>query len=456
MSPLGTRRLTLHAGDRLDGRYELLYRYAQGGMATVWLARVQGKHGFEKLYAVKTLLPHLAADEAFRTMFLDEARIASRIRHGNVAEIEDLGEDGGILYMVIEWIQGDAWSKLCGAILERKDPIPADLMLHIAAEACAGLHAAHELTDDVGRLINVVHRDVSPQNIMLSESGAVKVIDFGIAKAVGRASEQTRAGLIKGKLEYLAPEQAMGGAADRRADIWAVGATLYHIFSGHPPYPGKNDLDVLRRISARKPPAPLPPTVPRRVADVVMQSLQPDVAHRVPTAADFGRMLASVMASHVSPEDVARVLRHYLKDRMQARHQSIADALRDAATRAALSGGPRLPSLAEPPAHALEPPHAPARGRAHPHAVGGDPPWRFARARPGERGAGRARARQRGAGRAGSPAPASHGVARPGDPRDAGGLVGGRRPGPPGSRRRARPSSGRAHGSRASLALRVQ
>lgn len=347
MSPLGTRRLTLHAGDRLDGRYELLYRYAQGGMATVWLARVQGKHGFEKLYAVKTLLPHLAADEAFRTMFLDEARIASRIRHGNVAEIEDLGEDGGILYMVIEWIQGDAWSKLCGAILERKDPIPADLMLHIAAEACAGLHAAHELTDDVGRLINVVHRDVSPQNIMLSESGAVKVIDFGIAKAVGRASEQTRAGLIKGKLEYLAPEQAMGGAADRRADIWAVGATLYHIFSGHPPYPGKNDLDVLRRISARKPPAPLPPTVPRRVADVVMQSLQPDVAHRVPTAADFGRMLASVMASHVSPEDVARVLRHYLKDRMQARHQSIADALRDAATRAALSGGPRLPSLAE-------------------------------------------------------------------------------------------------------------
>ena len=238
MSALGTRRLALHAGDRLDGRYELLHRYASGGMATVWLSRVQGKHGFEKLYAVKTLLPHLVADEAFRTMFLDEARIASRIRHGNVAQIEDLGEDGGHLYMVIEWVQGDAWSKLCAAVVERRDPVPADLMLHIAAEACAGLHAAHEI-DDVGRPLNVVHRDVSPQNIMITEGGAVKVIDFGIAKAVGRASEQTRAGLIKGKLAYLAPEQAVGGEADRRADVWAIGATLYHIFAGHPPSPGR-------------------------------------------------------------------------------------------------------------------------------------------------------------------------------------------------------------------------
>jgi serine/threonine-protein kinase len=369
MSTLGTRRLTLHAGHRLDGRYELLCRYAQGGMATVWLARVQGKHGFEKLYAVKTLLPHLAADEAFRTMFLDEARIASRIRHGNVAEIEDLGEDGGHLYMVIEWIQGDAWSKLCAAIREQGDPIPADLMLHIAAVSCAGLHAAHELTDDFGRLINVVHRDVSPQNIMLTEAGAVKVIDFGIAKAIGRASEHTRAGLIKGKLEYLAPEQALGGEVDRRADVWAVGATLYHIFSGHPPFTGKNDLDVLRRISTRKPPSPLPPTVPKRVADVIMHSLQPDLAARVPSALDLGRMLESVMASHVSPEDLAGVLRRYLKRRMQARHQSIADALRDAAARAALSGGPRSPSQADlPPMRAslptLPPEAAPLRSQS--------------------------------------------------------------------------------------------
>jgi eukaryotic-like serine/threonine-protein kinase len=237
MSPRFESRGALRPGARLDGRYELLYPYAQGGMATVWLARVQGKHGFEKLYAVKTILPQMAADVGFRNMFLDEARIAARIRHGNVAEIEDLGEDDdGNLYMVLEWIQGDPWSKLYSAIVERGDPLPADIMLRIAANCCAGLHAAHELTDDVGQLLNVVHRDVSPQNVMVTEAGTVKVIDFGVAKATGRASEQTRAGLIKGKLEYLSPEVALGRPADRRADIWAVGAVLYQIFGGHPPF----------------------------------------------------------------------------------------------------------------------------------------------------------------------------------------------------------------------------
>jgi serine/threonine protein kinase len=225
-------------------------------MATVWLARVRGKHGFEKLYAVKTILPHLAADTSFRNMFLDEARIAARIRHTNVAEIEDLGEDEGTLYMVLEWLQGDAWSKLIGAIIERSDPIPADLMLHIAAQTCAGLHAAHELADDFGHSLNVVHRDVSPQNVMVTEAGVVKVIDFGVAKAVGRASEATRTGLIKGKLEYLAPELAFGKSVDRRADVWAVGATLYQTFAGRAPYTGKTDLDVLKRISSGKPPPP--------------------------------------------------------------------------------------------------------------------------------------------------------------------------------------------------------
>jgi serine/threonine-protein kinase len=338
MSKLGPKRKELHAGDRLDDRYELLYPYAQGGMATVWLARVKGKHGFEKLYAVKTILPHMAADTAFRNMFLDEARIASRIRHTNVADIEDLGEDGGTLYMVLEWVQGDSWSKLIGAIIERGDPIPADLMIHIAACTCAGLHAAHELADDHGRSLNVVHRDVSPQNVMISEAGVVKVIDFGVAKAVGRASEQTRTGLIKGKLEYLAPELAFGKNVDGRADVWAVGATLYQTFAGRPPYTGKNDLDILRRISSGKPPAPLPPTVPKQLADVIMQSLQPDVALRVANAHEFQRLLQSVMAYPISSEDVARALRHYLKPRIEARHKSIADALREAAARAAPQG----------------------------------------------------------------------------------------------------------------------
>jgi len=369
MTALGTRRKQLRPGDTLDGRYELLYPYAQGGMATVWLARVRGKHGFEKLYAVKTILPHLASDTAFRNMFLDEARIAARIRHTNVAEIEDLGEDDGHLYMVLEWLQGDAWSKLVGAIIERGDPIPADLMLHIAAQTCAGLHAAHELTDDLGRSLHVVHRDVSPQNIMVGEGGIVKVIDFGVAKAVGRASETTRTGLIKGKLEYLAPEVAFGKNVDRRADVWAVGATLYQMFAGRPTYPGKNDLEILKRISSGKPPRPLPNTVPPPIADVIMSSLQPDVARRTPSAYELKRQLESVMAYPISSEDVARAFRHYLKPRIEARHASIAGALREAAARAAQQGAapaPIQPGLL-PPRHSfptLPPEAAPVRSQS--------------------------------------------------------------------------------------------
>lgn len=351
MSALAPQRKTLRAGHRLDGRYELLFPYAQGGMATVWLARVQGKHGFEKLYAVKTILPHLAADGAFRNMFLDEARIASRIRHANVAEIEDLGEDEGHLYMVLEWIQGDAWSKLAAAIAERGDGLPADLTLRIAADTCAGLHAAHELTDDLGHSLNVVHRDVSPQNVMISEAGAVKVIDFGVAKAIGRASEETRTGLIKGKLEYLAPELALGRDVDRRADVWAVGATLYQMFAGRAPYTGKSDLEILRRITSGKPPAPLPPTVPASVAEIIMRSLEPDQSRRVPSALELQRLLEAAMTAPVTATDVAQTLRHYLKSRIQERHQAIGDALREAAARAPAPGVPRSPSQTDLPPH---------------------------------------------------------------------------------------------------------
>jgi len=326
-------RTPLRPGDRLDGRYELLFPYAQGGMATVWVARVRGKHGFEKLFAVKTILPHLAEDAAFRTMFLDEARIASRIRHGNVAAIEDLGEHEGHLYMVLEWIQGDAWSKLVAAVAERGDPVPIDLMVRIAAHACAGLHAAHELKDELRRPLDVVHRDVSPQNIMVSDAGVVKVIDFGIAKAIGRTSETTRTGLIKGKLDYLSPELATSRKVDRRTDVWAVGATLYEVLARRAPFTGKSDLEVLRRISSGKPPAPLPTIIPRNVADVVMQALRADLGQRIESALELQRRLESVMTAPVPPEEITRAVAHYLQPRVQSRSALIADALREAAAR---------------------------------------------------------------------------------------------------------------------------
>jgi eukaryotic-like serine/threonine-protein kinase len=361
-----TSRDLLRTGYRLDGRYELLFPYAQGGMATVWVARVQGKHGFEKLFAVKTILPHLAADKSFRSMFLDEARIVSRIRHANVAEVEDLGEDAGHLYMVLEWIQGDPWSKLRTGLEERGDRVPVDLMLRIAADACAGLHAAHELTDDLGRSLSVVHRDVSPQNVMVTEAGAVKVIDFGVAKALGRVSESTGTGVIKGKLEYLSPELAMGREVDRRTDVWALGATLYEIFAGTPPFVGRNDLEVLKLLSMGKPPAPLDGHVTPKVAEVIMACLQPDVARRVPNALTLQRMLEGAMSAPMPPEEVARAVRQVLSVSIKSRHDSIAEALRQAARRTpTLAGvGPNdLPPRPEQVSFPVLPPEAaPVRG----------------------------------------------------------------------------------------------
>jgi eukaryotic-like serine/threonine-protein kinase len=209
--------------------------------------------------------------------------------------------------------------------------MPQDVMLRIAAGACAGLHAAHELRDDQGNLLNVVHRDVSPQNVLVTEAGTVKVIDFGVAKAIGRAGEQTRAGLIKGKIEYIAPEQAKGKNVDRRVDVWAIGAVLYEIFAGHPPFEGKNDLLLLQRIASGKPPDPLPPGTPAAVAQVIGRALELDPGKRFSTAKEMQHAIEGAMSSRVTPEDVAACLRKYLSSRIADRRRAIAGALSEAA-----------------------------------------------------------------------------------------------------------------------------
>ena len=163
------RPAALAPGSRLD-RYELLYPLAQGGMGSVWGARMRGKHGFEKLVALKTILPQHAADPRVRQMFLDEARIASRIDHENVARILDLGEERDVLYLVMEWVDGDSLANLEHAARRAKTPLPVGLAVHLVAGVCAGLHAAHELTDARGARLGVVHRDVSPQNVLVSVS----------------------------------------------------------------------------------------------------------------------------------------------------------------------------------------------------------------------------------------------------------------------------------------------
>ncbi|HSQ62009.1 MAG TPA: serine/threonine-protein kinase [Polyangiaceae bacterium] len=318
----------LEPGHRLD-RYELLCPIAQGGMASVWLARQHGKHGFEKLVAVKTILPLYASDLRFQQMFLDEARIASGITHPNVAQILDLGEEGDVLYLAMEWVDGDSLSKLLRASAQ---PLPVGIACRILADTCAGLHAAHELRDRSGALLGVVHGDVSPQNILVSARGEAKLIDFGVA---GGAN----AGLFKGKILYMAPEQALGEPADRRADVWSIGAVLYHALAGAPPFEGATPGETLERLTGDGAPAPLPDDVPPGVRDLVARTLVRDVERRIPTAEHVQQLLEGALAASGKPvktADVARFVAKQLGERVEARRKAVDLALEAARQRQVL------------------------------------------------------------------------------------------------------------------------
>jgi serine/threonine protein kinase len=328
----------LAPGLRLD-RYELLWPIAEGGMASVWLARLHGKHGFEKLVAVKTILPRFASDPRFEAMFLDEARIASGIEHTNVARILDLGEEHGVLYMAMEWVDGDSLSKLQRTLARTGIPLPQGIVLRLMADACAGLHAAHELRGRDETSLGVVHRDVSPQNILVSAEGQAKVIDFGVAKARDRVSEETSGGAFKGKIQYMAPEQALGRAVDRRADVWAIGAVLYYFFSGKRVYESDSELGTLRLLTSGTPPATLPETVPAIIREIVAGALRFNHEDRWANLDVVRRKLEQAMVDlHcvVRPEDVANFIAEYAQERAASRRATVAKALQAADARATL------------------------------------------------------------------------------------------------------------------------
>jgi eukaryotic-like serine/threonine-protein kinase len=327
--------LPLAPGSRLD-RYELLCPIAEGGMASVWVARQSGKHGFEKLVAIKTILPKFAADVRFQEMFLDEARIASRIEHVNVAQIFDLGEEHDILYLAMEYVDGDSVSKLNRACQRKGVRIPTGVILRILADACAGLHEAHELRDPQGHPLEIVHRDVSPHNILVSSKGTAKLIDFGIAKARSRMGSDTNSGVLKGKIAYMAPEQALGRNIDRRADLWAIGAILYHLLSGKPPYEGDNQLATLHMLGSGRPPMPLPGNVHPSITAVVRRALTFNPDGRPGTAAEMRDSLERAMvAANVvtTAADVAAFAGEHLADRAEKRRASVDAALAAAAER---------------------------------------------------------------------------------------------------------------------------
>jgi len=333
-SPSVNARTTLAPGDRLD-RYELLCVLAQGGMGTVWLARMTGKHGFERLVALKTILPTYSHDEQFGAMFLDEAKIAAQIDHENVARILEIGEDGGLLYYAMELIDGESLRKVYRDVRAADVVFPMGVALRIVSDACAGLHATHELVGEDGHPLQVVHRDVSPQNLLLSVRGTTKLIDFGVAKASSRRSEETAAGTLKGKIEYMAPEQARGEALDRRADVYGLGAVLYELLAGRPVRDTSDgrQLAALHELMTGVPYPPLPPAVPHLVRGVVDRALARDPAMRFATAEELRRALEQAMLATgqgATPEEVASVVAHFSRERTAKRKDAIERALRAA------------------------------------------------------------------------------------------------------------------------------
>jgi serine/threonine-protein kinase len=296
------------------GPFELLALIGRGGMARVWAARERETGNY---YALKMLRSHLAEDQTFREMFFDEARIASLAQHENIAHTYELIEIDGILCLVMELVDGPSLVRIIRpGSAERDDarrvPIAPRLSARIVAEACAGLHAAHELRDENGRPLAVVHRDVSPQNVLVACDGRVKVTDFGVAKALNKINV-TLAGQIKGKLAYMSPEQLAGGGIDRRSDVFALGTLLYELTVGQRAFDGDSDPEVMRAILTGEPipPSRIKPGYPIALEQIIMRAIAPQPEQRWQTAAHMQDALEKYIAQSgppVGPPDLANLI----------------------------------------------------------------------------------------------------------------------------------------------------
>lgn len=312
---------------KILGRYQLLVAVARGGMGQVWLGRLKGARGFSKLVAVKTLLPEQNEHDRLEAMLAEEARLSSLIQHANVVRTMELGEHEGMLYLVMEWVDGEP----LGFVLERakqRGGMPLGVAVALASQVLAGLHAAHELADESGPL-GVVHRDVSPHNILVTYDGVAKLLDFGIAKATHQTSSNTATGEIKGKFSYMAPEQILGGDVDRRCDVFAAGIVLYLLATGQHPFKHHNTAAVIHAITTDDPVAP-PSTLnedfPPELERVLLKALEKDVDKRWASAEEMRLALEQAMPQAFGDSGRAQLLafmEQAVGDRKLARREAV-------------------------------------------------------------------------------------------------------------------------------------
>jgi eukaryotic-like serine/threonine-protein kinase len=275
------------------GEYELLTKIATGGMAEIYLARIGGVEGFSRRIVIKRMLPQLAVRPDFVEMFLDEARLAANLVHPNIVQVFNLGQVDGSYYMAMELIDGPHLGTLFAHSLRQRRPLPLELCVFAVARAADGLHYAHEQHDAAtGQALFIVHRDISPQNILVSRYGDVKVTDFGVAKAQTQQSK-TRTGIVKGKVSYMSPEQCLGEPVDRRTDVFALGVVLYELLTRRRLYREKSDLLVMQRITAEepRPPSSLNPAIDNELDQIAVRALAKDRDDRFSSAADLSEAL---------------------------------------------------------------------------------------------------------------------------------------------------------------------
>jgi serine/threonine-protein kinase len=279
------------------GQYMLVRKLAEGGMAEIFLAKRLGADGFERNVVIKRMLPHLSALPDFVEMFRDEARLAAKLQHPNVVQIHELGEIEGCYYICMEYLPGEDFSTTVRTSSYRGEYVPVPLVMRVLADAARGLHYAHDFTDESGNPLNIVHRDISPSNLYVTYEGQVKVLDFGIAKAESRLA-QTRTGVVKGKYVYMAPEQARGGAVDRRADVFSLGVSLYEAVTHVRPFARDNDLAVLNALldGDFQPPRALRPDLSPDLEAVILKAMAYEPAHRYATAGEFADALEALLA----------------------------------------------------------------------------------------------------------------------------------------------------------------
>lgn len=312
---------------RQFGNYWLLDRINVGGMAEVWKAKSFGSNGFERIVAIKRILPNIAEDKEFIDMFVDEAKISVQLTHPNIAQVTDLDKVDDQYYIAMEYIQGKDLRTIFEHLKTRRTPMDISQACFITMKVCEGLDYAHKKKDNQGNELNIVHRDVSPQNILISYEGDVKIIDFGIAKAAGKAS-QTQAGILKGKFGYMSPEQVRGMALDGRSDIFSLGIIFYELLTNERLFYGESDFSTLEKVRNVEilPPSAYNPSIPRQLESIILKALEKEREDRYQSAMEFHDELQAFMFANgwfYSRKDLADWMKREFKGDIEKEKQKM-------------------------------------------------------------------------------------------------------------------------------------